>query len=212
MNTKTTLWVPTVAAVAAVALLTSGCAHSDSGGGEEYAFSRPDTATLAELTWATQEMVRTLCASEAFRAKYDAVKGGMGGALPALQVGNFWNDVAQLGPYDDNRQFTPKLEICRGKAREALQNSGLFRLVDDAGAFGSNADDLNAGMVADVERGLVDSRNLQNAGNFTAADFRLTGHLSRIPEDDRFYFVLKVELHDLATREFWTSTQIFEKF
>ena len=200
--------IPVLGAIA----LLAGCATHGYGDGTGEHYVRKDVATLTDLTRLTGQMVDTLLANAAFKAQYDEAKRGLDGKLPAIQVGNFANDVVQLTRNDDIRQFTPKLEICRGKAREDLQNSGLFRLVDDAGAYGSDTDDLNAGMVEDVEKGLVAPRNLQNAGNFTPADFRLIGRFSRNKEGKRFYYTLEVRLHNLKTREFWTTTQIFDKF
>lgn len=210
---KTTINTILAAIAASVsAAFLAGCATHGYGDGTSENFVRPEVATLTDLTRLTGQMVDTLLTNAAFKAQYKAAKSGLDGKLPAIQVGNFVNDVVQLTPGDDNRQFTPKLEICRGKAREALQNSELFRLVDDAGAYGADADSLNAGMVADVEKGLVASRNLQNAGNFTPPDFRMIGRFDRNTDGKRFYYTLEVRLYNLKTREFWTTTQIFDKF
>lgn len=200
-----------IPAIAATAVL-AGCVHHGYGTGDEENFDAPDNATLTDLTRTSRQMVDGLLSSSAFKAKYDEVKTGLGGKLPAVQIGNFWNDVTPIARNDDIRQFTPKLETCRGTVREALQDSDLFRLVDDVGAYGSSAAEMNAGLVADVDAGLVNPRNIQNAGNYTPADFRMIGHFSRIKDGDRYYFNLKVEVHDLATREIWTTTRTFTKF
>lgn len=209
MNTTSTT-IPAIAAVAAILLV--GCVHHGYGTGDEINYDRASNATLTDLTRTVRKMVDGLLSNSAFAVKYDEVKDDLGGKLPAVQVGNFWNYVTPLAHNDDTRQFTPKLETCRGTVREALQDSGLFRLVDDAGAYGSSAAEVNAGLAADVDAGLVNPRNIQNAGDYTPADFRMIGHFSRIKDGDRYYFILKIELHDLATREFWTTTRIFDKF
>ena len=201
-----------VITAAAATFLLAGCVHHGYGTGDEINYDRASNATLTDLTRTVRQMADGLLSNSAFAVKYGEVKSGIGGKLPAVQVGNFWNDVAPLGRNDDTRQFTPKLETCRGTVREALQDSGLFRLVDDAGAYGSSAAEMNAGLAADVDEGLVNPRNIQNAGEYTPADFRMIGHFSRINDGNRYYFILKIELHDLATREFWTTTQIFDKF
>lgn len=196
----------------AFCIATTGCVHHGYGTGDEENFDTPRNATQTDLTRTSKQMVADLLASQAFKAKYEEVKRGLGAKLPAIQVGNFWNDVTPLGRGDDTRQFTPKLETCRGAVREALQNSGFFRLVDDAGAYGSSAEEIKEGLVADVDEGLASPRNIQNAGNYTPADFRMIAHFSRVKDGDRYYFNLKVEVHDLATREIWTTTRTFTKF
>ena len=108
--------------------------------------------------------------------------------------------------------ITAKLDICRTRVREALQDRGLFRLVDDAGARGSDSGTLNRGMAKDVDDGLVDPGNLQYAGTYAAADFRMLGSLRRVSDGGSHYFVLNIRLYDLRSREFWTSTKILEKF
>lgn len=209
MKTSILNLIPALAA----AVLLSGCAHHGYGTGDEINFVAPNTAMLTDLTRTTAGMVQKLCASAAFQAKYDEVKGRLGGGtLPAIQIGNFENLVSATSAHENVRQYTPKLETCRAKAREALQNSGLFRLVGDTGAYGSDAATLNEGIARDVDEGLVDSKNLQNAGAYTAADFRMLGNLKRMADGTKHYFVLEIRLYDLQTREFWTSTEIMEKF
>ena len=201
------------ASAVTAALLSSGCAHHGYGTGDEINFVAPDTATLTDLTRITIGMVEKLCASPAFKIKYDEAKSRLGGVdLPAIQIGNFENLVSATSAHENVRQYTPKLETCRAKAREALQNCGLFRLVGDAGAYDSDAATLNEGLTKDVDEGLVNPRNLQFAGTYTAADFRMLGNLKRMNDGSRYYFVLEIRLYDLQTREFWTSTEILEKF
>lgn len=206
---KTSFFVVLAVAV----LFTAGCAHHGYGTGDGINFVDPETASLTDLTRMTAQMADRLCASSAFHAKYTQVKESLGnGLVPALQIGNFENLVVASSARENIRQYTPKLETCRAKARERLQESGLFRIVDDTASFGSNAEELNASLAADIDKGLADPRNLQYAGGYTPADFRMTGTLKRMRDGDSSYFVFEIRLIDLRTREFWTSTEIMEKF
>lgn len=212
MNARTSHLIPALAAVATAAILSTGCLRHGYGSGEGVNYVRPDVATLTDLTRTTRKMVGELCTSQAFRAKYDEVKNRVGGSLPVIQIGNFDNDVVQLRPGENVRQYTTKLDICRAKAREQLQDCGLFRLVDDTNSFGSDTDKLNTGVISDIDIGMVDPKNVHHAGSFTAADFCLLGSLRRQEDGDRFYYIFEVRLYDLATRDMWTKTEIFEKF
>lgn len=213
MNTRVFLLIPAFAAVVSASILSAGCVRHGYGTGDEVNFVSPDTASLTDLTRTTGNMVRKLCGSEAFLAKYKEVRAGLAdGGLPAIQIGNFDNLVAASYSREDVRQYTPKLEICRAKVRESLQDSGLFRIVDDAGSYGSDAEWLNEGLAADVDTGYVQPRNLQAAGTYTPADFWMHGSLQRQKDGDRWYYIFEMRLYDLSTREFWTSTQIFDKF
>lgn len=199
--------------MAVAALFFAGCAHHGYGTGDGVNFVDPETASLTDLTRMTAQMADKLHASPAFRVKYDEVRAELGGGkLPALQIGNFENLVATSSGRENIRQYTPKLETCRAKARECFQESGLFRIVDDTASFGSNADELNKSLAADIDKGLADPRNLQYAAGYTPADFRMTGTLKRMRDGDSSYFVFEIRLIDLRTREFWTSTEIMEKF
>ncbi|MBR1836476.1 MAG: hypothetical protein IJ783_04245 [Kiritimatiellae bacterium] len=161
----------------------------------------------------TAQMADKLCESPAFRVKYDAVKADLGGGqTPALQIGNFENLVAAASNKENIRQYTPKLETCRAKARARLQECGMFRIVDDTSSFAPNAPGLNDAMVADVEVGGADPRNIQYFGSYTPADFKMVGTLKRISDGDSTYFVFEIRIIDLRTREFWTSAEIMEKF
>lgn len=199
--------------MAVAALFFAGCAHHGYGTGDGINFVDPETASLTDLTRMTAQMADKLHASPAFHAKYEEVKKNLdGGLVPALQIGNFENLVVASSARENIRQYTPKLETCRAKARECFQESGLFRIVDDTASYGANADSLNASLAADIDKGLADSRNLQYAGEYTPADFRMVGTLKRMRDGDSSYFVFEIRIIDLRTREFWTSTEIMEKF
>ncbi len=197
----------TVLPLLLAAVLLSGCKTDDHGyrdpGGIH--FDKPSNATLSDLDRLTEELVGKILASDRFRADYEKTKKSLKGNLPAMQIGNFVNNASMEDLGGDNpRNLTPKLDVCRDKAKEALQES--FRFVDDPDAPRSYSEILNEGLQKGVEVGLRGKKNLHPAkkGRYLQPDYQVFGILDPISDGTRHTFNFAIHVFSIKTHEEWT--------
>lgn len=195
----------TVLPLLLAAVLLSGCKTDDHGyrdpGGIH--FDKPSNATLSDLDRLTEELVGKLLASDRFRNDYRETQKSLKGKLPVMQIGDFKCNVSMDDFGGDNpRNLTPKLDICRDKAKEALQEA--FRFVDDPNAPRSYSATLNTGLQKGVEVGLRGKKNLHDVKNLLVPDYQVYGVLDPVRDGTRHTFNFAIHVFSLKTREEWT--------
>ncbi len=191
----------------------AGCANEHHGyvSPTDIDFGSPDDATLSDTRRIASALVKKILSNDRFLRNYEERKKALGGELPVLQIGKFDNDVKEGDTSINPRSFTPKMEDCRMKVEEELENSGLFRFVNDENSYGSDSEDLNTGLQKGVEEGLTPGRNIQNPEEYLEADYRMLGTLIAVDDGNRHSFVLSIRVYSHKNRQRWTFSETITK-
>jgi len=189
----------------------AGCATGPGRGyldNEEDVYGKASKMEYSQKHRKVAESVERLLTDPMFTTNYDKARkraADAGRTLPTISINPIENNTG------DGRSDSAATGQLYRELLTAIRKTGKFEMIDrmrrkqmtDATIAGNNAGE--------------DSGALQNVGNYTSADFVMTGELRREATDDErrqvFHHFLNLELIDSASGTvFWSDSMPVTKF
>lgn len=195
-------------ALALLSALLAGCANHGYVKPEDIpGVKHPGKANLYDFKLAADKAIEKMKGSEKFSSRYKETKASVDGRTPILMVGNI-----DYGSRTENPRMLPYFNNLRTQLREALNESDLFDIVDDASAAESDSEETAAAITKPVEIGLVNPDGPQVFGTHVNADYRMAGYYREFEGEGRYSYVVELTLKNLHTgKNDWIGTVYVEK-
>lgn len=192
----------------ALALVAAGCETARPGPRRGYlnpdddVFGKPDRLEYTQKHRSIVKVLEQMKTDSMFTTQYDAAKkraADAGRVLPTVAVRRIENNTG-----DDRGDSVATGQMYRELIAQ-LRKTKLFEVID----YARRSQMKNTGIAA-VDDG-ENAANLQHVGEYTSADFIMTGELRREQTDDGdrvvYHHFLNLEMTDTSTGTvFWNDT------
>ena len=198
-----------IAAVAA-AIVVAGCSSTRPGPARGYvnpdddAFGRSDGMEYTQKKLAMVQIIEKLLTDPMFTPQYDNARKralAAGRTLPTIAVRPIENNTG------DGRSDSDATGQLYRELITAIRKTGKFEMIDYTRRKG-----MMTTAVGGVDSGEAPS-NLEHIGNYTSADFIMTGELKRERTGDTYHHFLNLEMTDTASGTVsWSDTATVGKY